>query len=102
MVIHNDAYSVLWRIHRYFNLKTSYIGDHGIYLGDKLKNMQLENRVWEWMDRPERYVKESVSNVEKYLADLADVCWKLLEKKAENPFVGDYEPEMDDTPALEQ
>ena len=36
------------------------------------------------------------------MAELADGSWQFLEKKAENPFIGDYEPGMDDTPALEQ
>ena len=53
------------------------------------------------MNIPAQYVKESVSNVEKYLAELADACWQLPNNKADNPFLGDYAPKMDDTPALE-
>ena len=39
--------------------------------------------------------------METYLAELDDVCWQLPKKKAKNPFIGDYEPDMDETPALE-
>ena len=35
------------------------------------------------------------------MADLADARWKFLKKKAENPFIWDYVPNMDVTPALE-
>ena len=40
--------------------------------------------------------------MEKYLAKLDDERWQLPKNKAENPFIGDYAPEMEDTPALEQ
>ena len=43
-----------------------------------------------------------VTNVDKYLAGLDDARWQFSKKKAENPSVGDYTPEMGDTPALEQ
>ena len=43
-----------------------------------------------------------MSNVEIYLAELDDARWQLPKKKADNPFIGDYTPDMDDTPALEQ
>ena len=43
-----------------------------------------------------------VANVEKYLTELADTLWQLPNKKDENPFVGDYAPEMDENPSLEQ
>ena len=39
--------------------------------------------------------------MEKCLAELADARWQFLMKKAENPFVGDYAPDMDETPPLE-
>ena len=72
MVIHHDTESVIRRIDKYFKLNPSSIGDPEIYLGAKLKKMRLENRVWEWANSPASYVKESVANVEKYLAELAD------------------------------
>ena len=71
-------------------------------MGAKLKKMRFENWVWAWANSPARYVKELVANVEKYLAELADAHWQLPNKKAGNPFVGYYAPEMEKTPALEQ
>ena len=53
------------------------------------------------MNIPARYIKESVSNVENYLAELADGRWKFPNNKAENPFVWYYVPKIDETPALE-
>ena len=41
MVIHHDADIVLRQIDKYFKLNPSSIGDPDIYLGAKLKNMQL-------------------------------------------------------------
>ena len=102
MVIIYDAYSVLRRIDKYFKLNTSSIGDPYIYFGAKLNKTRLENRVWAWGNSPEIYDKESVSNVEKYLDELADAHWQFLKKKSENPFVEDYAQKMDATPALEQ
>ena len=78
MVINHDAESVLLRIYKYFKLKPSSIGDPDIYLGSKLNKMQLANRVWAWSNSPERYGKELVANVEKYFAELDDVCWYFL------------------------
>ena len=78
------------------------IGDTEIYLGDKLKKLRIENSVWAWGNSPSRYVKESFSNVEKYLVELADAHWKFPNNKAENSFVGDHSPDMDKNPALEQ
>ena len=43
-----------------------------------------------------------MANIEKYLVDLADSRWQFPKKKAENPFARSYEPNMDETPALEQ
>ena len=90
MVIHHDAESVLRRIDKYFKLKTSSIGDLDIYLGANLNKLRLENGVWAWENIPARYVKESVSNVEKYLVELDNARCPLPKKKTEDPFVGDY------------
>ena len=102
MVIHHDAESVLRRIDKYFKLKPSSIGDPDIYLGSKLNKIRLENGVWSWANSPAIYVKESVANVENYLSGLASARWQFLENKSENPFFGDYAPEIDKTPSLEQ
>ena len=43
-----------------------------------------------------------MENVDNYLAELANERWQLPKKKAENPFIGDYAPYMDETLALDQ
>ena len=43
-----------------------------------------------------------MANVEKYLSELDNACWQLPKKKYNNIFVGDYAPNMDETPDLEQ
>ena len=102
LFIHHDAESVFRRIDNYFKLNTSSIGNPNIYLVAKLKKIKPENRVWAWANRPSIYVKESVVNVESYLAKLGDARWQLPNKKSDNPFLGDHSPEMDETPPLEQ
>ena len=82
MVIHHDAESVLRKIDKYFKLKLSLIGDPDIYLGASLMKMRLENVVWAWVNSSARYVKESVSNLENYLAELADAHWQLPKKNS--------------------
>ena len=72
MVIHHDTDSVIRRIDKYFKLKGTSIGGPDIYLGTKSKNMRLDNGIWAWADISERYVKELVASVEKYLAEVAD------------------------------
>ena len=52
MITHHDAESVLRRIDKYFKLNPSAFGDPEIYLGAKLKKMQLENGVWAWVNSP--------------------------------------------------
>ena len=58
ILIRHDAESLLKRIDKYFKLKPSLIGDPGIYFGDKLKKMRLDNGVWAWANIPARYFKE--------------------------------------------
>ena len=91
MVIRRGSDNVLRRIDNYFNLNPSSIGDPDIYLGGELNKMRLESGVWTWENIPARYVKESVSNVEKYLVELDNARCPLPKKKTEDPFVGDYE-----------
>ena len=81
IVIHHDAESVLRIIYKYFKLTPSLIGDPDIYLGDNLNKIRLEKGVWSWANSPSRYVKESMANFDKYLAELADTRCQLPKKK---------------------
>ena len=60
MVVHHDAMSILERIDKYFTLKPTSIGDPDIYLGAKLRKMNLPNGVWCWIMSPSKYVQEAV------------------------------------------
>ena len=85
-----------------FKINPSSIGDPDIYLEAKLMKIRHENGVWAWANIPERYVKESVANVDNYLTKLVDARWQFTKKKSDNPFVRYYAPEMDKTPDLVQ
>ena len=49
-------------------MKDGLVGDPDIYLGGKLKQAVLPNGVAAWGLSSSKYVKEAISNVEKYLA----------------------------------
>ena len=70
------------------------IGDPDIYLGAKLKLMQLENNIWCWGISPFKYVKEAVRNCEEHLKTHFRGKYGLV-KSDPNPFVMGYEPAMD-------
>ena len=72
MVIQHDDGEILRRIDKYFKIKPSSIGDPDIELGAKLRKTRLANGSWEWKNIPERYVKELVASIEKYLVKLGD------------------------------
>ena len=56
-----------------------------MYLGAKLRRVQLDNDVWCWILSPPKYVQEAVRTCEKYLKEKSDE--KLsLEKNSPNPF----------------
>ncbi len=92
---------VLDKLDKYFTLKLSSVGNPSMYLGTKLKLTQMSNGVYVWGMSPAKYIKEAVSNCEKHLKLNYDGRYVLLTQVA-NPFVmGSYEPELDETPALD-
>ena len=52
--------AALDRIYKFFMMKKGSIGDPDIYLGAKLRKVQLENSVFAWGIRPAKYVQEVV------------------------------------------
>jgi hypothetical protein len=60
----------------------------------------MSNGVYAWGMSPAKYIKEAVSNCEKHLKTNYDGQYALLTQAA-NPFVIGYEPEIDETPALD-
>ena len=69
MVIHHDDCLILDKIDKYMNLKESSTGDQDIYLGAKLRQMEMPNGVLAWGISPSKYVQEAVHNCEIYLED---------------------------------
>jgi hypothetical protein len=100
LCIHHDAMTVLDKLDKYFTLKPASVGDPSMYLGAKLKITQLNNGVWAWGMSPSKYIKEAVSNCEKHLQHNYDGRY-TLPTQAANPFLMGYEPEIDETPALD-
>ena len=101
LAIHHDATSALEELDKFFMMKPGSIGDPDIYLGAKLRKVQLDNGVWAWSMSPSKYVQESVRNVEEYLA--ANYGGRKLNKRASAPWPNrDYSPELDTTPELDE
>ena len=99
MVIHHDARPILHRIDKLMKLKESSVVDPDIYLGAKLKKVQMDNDVWCWSISPSKYVQEAVRDYQKYLKeDLSDE-YELI-ANAPNPFQLGYEICMDVYPLL--
>ena len=99
MVIHHDARPILDRIDKFMNLKESPVGDPDIYLGSKMKKVQMDNDVWCWSISPFKYVQEAVHNFQKYLKkNLSDDYGFIANTR--NPFLLGYEPCRDVSPLL--
>ncbi len=98
--IHHDSMPMLDKLNQYFTLKPSLVGNPSIYLGAKLKLIQMSNGVWAWGMSPSKHIKEAFSNCKKHLKLNYD-SWFVLPTQAANPFLVGYEPELDDTPAFD-
>ena len=94
LVIHHDAMPVLSMIDKFMKLKPDSVGDPSVYLGAKLKRVQLDNDVWCWTLSPSKYVHEAVNNCENYGTERFDGKFSLR-KNAPSPFPCNYEAEMD-------
>ena len=66
MVIHHDARPVLAKINEYMKLKEGSVGDPDLYLGAKLRKVEMPNGVWCYGISPSKYVQEAVRNCELY------------------------------------
>ena len=65
MVMHERAMQILQSVNCFMKLKPDLIGDPDIYLGIKLKKIELDNNVFCWSSSPSKYAQEAVRNVEK-------------------------------------
>ena len=66
LAVHHDAVSAIKEIDRFFMMKPGSIGDPDIYLGAKLRQVQLPNGVYAWSLSTSKYVQEAVRNVKDY------------------------------------
>jgi len=99
LCIHHDAMLILNQIGKYFKLKPGSVGDPDMYLGAKLREVEVANGNRAWSLSSSKYVQEAVRNCELHLKD------KLLgkytfPKRAENPFTMEYNADTDATPLL--
>ena len=83
-------------IGKYFELKEESIGPPDIYLGGKMRKVQLENGLYAWAFGSSQYVQAAVNNVETYLRGKHLV----LPTRADTPLSSNYRPELDVSPEL--
>ena len=100
LVVSENAESILRNeIGRYFHLKEESIGPPTIYLGGRVRKVQLENGVWAWRFSSSQYVQSAVKNVEEYIGKSKSSHLKIL-SEAETPHTTSYRPELDVSPEL--
>ena len=98
LAISHDAMSVLKRLDNFFQMKPGSIGDLDIYLGAKLREVTLDNRVKCWSMSSAKYVKDDIRNVEEYIEENLDGM--KLKKKASLSWPRNYAIENDESPEL--
>jgi hypothetical protein len=98
LCIHHDAVTAIKQLDKYFPMKPGSIGDPDIYLGTKLRQVELSNGVFAWSMSPSKYIKDAVKNVEKALSKMDGS--RRLPTKCSAPWPRDYVSELDDSPEL--
>ena len=93
-ICHDDK-AEIHKIDKFFAMKKGSVGDPDVYLGAKVKRMEMLNGVQAWALSSSKYVQEAVQNVENYLRD--ELGGWTLRKRAPTPFMSEYEPHMDTT-----
>ena len=100
LVISENAERVLrLDLGRYFELKEESIGPPKLYLGSRIRKVQLENGIECWAASSLQYVQAAVKNVEEYLGKDQNPKMKLP-TRAETPLQTSYRPELDVSPEL--
>ena len=84
---------------RYFELKEESIGPPKLYLGSRIRKVQLENGIECWAASSSQYVQAAIKNVEEYLGKDQNPKMKLP-TRAETPLQTSYRPELDVSPEL--
>ena len=100
LMVSESAESILCNeLRRYFHLKEESIGPSTVYLGSRVRKVQLENGVWAWSFSSSQYVQSAVKNVEEYVGKSENSHLKIL-SKAETPLMTSYRSELDVSPEL--
>ena len=100
LVVSENAESILCNeLGRYFHLKEESIGPPTIYLGGRVRKIQLENGVWAWSFSSSQYIQSAVKNVEEYVGKSENSHLKIP-SKAETPLTTSFRPELDVLPEL--
>ena len=76
------------------------MADPNIYLGARVKFMELPNGVMVCSLSPSKYAQEALKNVETYVKENIEERWKIP-KTAVNPFPIRYESAEDVIPELD-
>ena len=98
LVVSHRGQSVLTdEIGKYFEMKQESIAHPDIYLGGKLRKVELENGVFAWAFGSSQYVQAAVANVENYLRE-HDA--NPLPPRCTTPLSPDYRPEIDTSQEL--
>ena len=100
LVVSENAESILRNeLGRYFHLKEESIGPPTVYLGGRVRKVQLENGVWAWSISSSQYVGSAIKNVEEYIGRPENSHLKIP-SRAETPLTTSYRPELDVSPEL--
>ncbi len=100
LCIHHDPMSVMGKINKYLSLKPSSVGDPDIYLGTKLKETRLPNRVMAWGLSASKYVIQAIKKCQLHLTEKLAGKYSIP-ARAKNPFPVDYEPSTDQSDLLD-
>ena len=99
LVVNHDGMEALRGIDKFFKMKKVSVGDPDYYLGSKLSKMKLANRVEAWVMSSSKYALAAVANVVAHLESKGQ--GHMFTKKAQTPFKGGYQPEIDVNPELD-
>ena len=84
LCIHLDPDDVLTKLNGYVLLKCRSVGSPKMYLGIKLKHMQLHNDIWAWSMSPSKYAQEAGRICKEYVATHLSKGYRLP-RRANNP-----------------
>ena len=92
-------------IGKYFLMKEASIGEPDVYLGGKVRKVELETGELCWAFSSSQYVQEACRNVRAYLKqrngdDKLQECKYHMPNKAPAPMSNKYRPEIDISPEL--